>query len=70
MNRLLVVDDDIELCSLVTKYLELEGFEVKTVNEGEQGMELALSGKYALVILDVMLSTTMRRIVGAVDLLL
>jgi len=55
MNRLLVVDDDIELCSLVTKYLELEGFEVKTVNEGEQGMELALSGKYALVILDVML---------------
>lgn len=55
MNRLLVVDDDIELCSLVTKYLELEGFEVKTVNEGEQGIELALSGKYTLVILDVML---------------
>ena len=55
MNRLLVVDDDIELCSLVTKYLEREGFEVKTVNEGEQGIELALSGKYTLVILDVML---------------
>lgn len=55
MNRLLVVDDDVELCSLVTKYLEIEGFEVDAVHNGEQGIKRALSGKYALIVLDVML---------------
>ena len=55
LNRLLVVDDDSELCLLVTKYLEMEGFQVDTVNESEQGIRQALSGKYALIILDIML---------------
>ena len=55
MNRLLVVDDDSELCLLVTKYLEMEGFQVDTVNESEQGIRKALSGEYALIILDIML---------------
>ena len=55
MNRLLVVDDDSELCLLVTKYLEMEGFQVDTVNESEQGIRQALSGEYALIILDIML---------------
>ena len=55
MDRLLVVDDDSELCSLVTKYLEIEGFQVDTVNDGEQGIHRALSGKYALIVLDIML---------------
>jgi two-component system, OmpR family, response regulator CpxR len=54
-NRLLVVDDDAELCSLVARYLEAEGFEVDAVHGGEQGVERALSGKYSLVVLDVML---------------
>lgn len=55
LNRLLVVDDDSELCSLVTKYLAIEGFQVDTVNDGEQGIRRALSGEYALIILDIML---------------
>ena len=55
MDRLLVVDDDTELCSLVTRYLELEGFQVHTVNNGQEGIERALSGEYSLVVLDVML---------------
>ena len=55
MDRLLVVDDDTELCSLVTRYLELEGFQVDTVNNGQEGIERALSGEYSLVVLDVML---------------
>lgn len=55
INRLLVVDDDAELCSLVTRYLEAEGFEVDAVHGGEQGVERALSGEYSLVVLDVML---------------
>ena len=55
MDRLLVVDDDTELCSLVTRYLEAEGFRVDSVNHGQEGIERALSGEYSLVVLDVML---------------
>jgi len=54
-TRLLVIDDDTELCELVTEYLKPEGFEVDAVHDGEHGVERALSGGYALVVLDVML---------------
>jgi len=55
MNRILVIDDDIELCELLSDYLSSEGFVVETVHHGEEGAEKALSKEYALVILDVML---------------
>ena len=37
MNRLLVIDDDLELCELLTDYLGTEGFEVETAHEGNEG---------------------------------
>ncbi|MCD6580378.1 MAG: response regulator transcription factor [Desulfuromusa sp.] len=55
MNRILVIDDDIELCELLNDYLSGEGFAVETVNNGKQGAEQALAAEYILVILDVML---------------
>ena len=55
MNRILVIDDDIELCELLSDYLGREGFEVETVNQGDIGATQALAGEYALVVLDVML---------------
>jgi two-component system response regulator CpxR len=55
MNRILVIDDDIELCELLTDYLNSEGFEVDSVNHGEEGALRALAEEYALVVLDVML---------------
>jgi DNA-binding response OmpR family regulator len=55
LNRILVIDDDTELCELLSDYLSNEGFEVQTVNHGEQGALQALAGEYALVVLDVML---------------
>src|SRR6185295_8365421 len=55
MNRILVVDDDMDLCELLAKYLRHEGFEVEMVHDGEQGVERAMSGDYTLVVLDVML---------------
>jgi DNA-binding response OmpR family regulator len=54
-NRLLVVDDDAELCELVAEYLKPEGFAVEAVYDGERGIERAVSGEHALVVLDVML---------------
>lgn len=55
MNHILVIDDDIELCELLTDYLQPEGFKVETVNDSGQGIERALSGEHSLVVLDVML---------------
>ena len=54
-EQVLVIDDDVELCKLVTRYLTQEGFQIASVNGGASGAELALSGNYALVVLDVMM---------------
>ena len=55
MNRILIIDDDEELCELVSEYLTVEGFETTAVHDGETGLQKALSGEYDLVTLDVML---------------
>ncbi|MDA3903069.1 MAG: response regulator transcription factor [Desulfuromusa sp.] len=55
MNRILVIDDDIELCELLRDYLSGESFTVEAVNDGKQGAEQALASEYVLVVLDVML---------------
>lgn len=54
-NRILLIDDDAELCELLGEYLGQEGFAVESVNEGAAGLSRALSGEHALVVLDVML---------------
>lgn len=54
-TRVLVVDDDVELCELVGQYLKSQGFQIDAVHDGSAGVERALSGIYSLVILDVML---------------
>ena len=55
MDRVLVVDDDVELCDLVKEFLEPEGLQVEAVHNGNRGLERALTGEHALVVLDVML---------------
>lgn len=55
MNRVLIIDDDEELCELVSEYLTVEGFETECVHDGESGLKQAGSGEYDLAILDVML---------------
>jgi len=54
-QRILVIDDDAELCKLVARFLGAEGFDVETVRTGKQGVERALSGEHQLIVLDVML---------------
>lgn len=55
MDRILVIDDDVELCGLVSEYLAPEGFQVEAVHDGRTGLEKALNGNYLLIVLDVML---------------
>src|SRR5215470_8214649 len=55
MDKILIIDDDEELCDLVSEYLTVEGFQTTAVNDGVKGLEKASSGEYDMAILDVML---------------
>lgn len=55
MNRVLLVDDDVELCGMLKEYLEAEGFAVDVVHDGVHGADKALGDAYEVVVLDVML---------------
>ena len=52
MQQILVIDNDIALCQLVTEYLESNGYKVETVYDSTTGVERALSGEHALAVLD------------------
>lgn len=70
MTQVLLIDDDTELVGMFTEYLEQEGFRVACAHDGEAGAREALSGQYAMVILDVMMPRmngieTLRRIRAA-----
>ena len=54
-NRLLVIDDDAELCKLLSRFLGAEGFELHTTQSAVQGIQQSTSAEYDLIILDVML---------------
>jgi two-component system response regulator CpxR len=53
--RILLIDDDAELCTLLVEFLTREGFSVECEHEGTRGLDRALHGGFELVILDVML---------------
>ena len=53
--HILLIDDDTELCELLSQYLEQEGFTVSARHDGRDGLSAARSGDYAFLILDVML---------------
>lgn len=55
MNRLLIIDDDTDLCVLLAERLAADGFVLDAAHDGKRGLERAISGGYSLVILDVML---------------
>ncbi|MDO4545832.1 MAG: response regulator transcription factor [Bacillota bacterium] len=54
-KKILVIDDDVELCSLLTQCLGNEGFEVSCLNDGKQALTFLKSNQIDMVILDVML---------------
>ena len=54
-HRLLVIDDDQELCALIQEYLTPHGYDVVAVHDGLSGIDRALAEPFDAVILDVML---------------
>ena len=55
MESILVIDDDVEMCAMLAEYLQSEGLQVETVQNGEDGLKRALSGEHSLILLDIML---------------
>ncbi len=53
-TRILVVDDEEDLCEILQFNLETEGFEVDTAHSAEEALELDLT-RYQLILLDVMM---------------
>jgi len=55
MKKILIVEDDISIAEIERDFLEINGYETRIITDGLQGMKEAVSGKYDLILLDVML---------------
>ncbi len=54
-SAVLLIDDDEELVDLLQNYLQREGFTVGRSQDGETGVREALSGRYAIAVVDIMM---------------
>ncbi len=54
-TSILVIDDDINICEMLRVYFENEGYEVKTANDGAEGVSFFKIYEPDLVLLDIML---------------
>ena len=54
-TKILVIDDDINICDLLRMYLEKEGYEVRTANDGVEAMTVFRMYEPDMVLLDIML---------------
>jgi DNA-binding response OmpR family regulator len=52
-RRVLIIDDDRALSTLLSFVMRHEGFEVDAVNDGDSGVEMAVAGAYDAVVLDL-----------------
>lgn len=54
-GKILIIDDDLNICELLRLYIEKEGFDVVTANDGELGVRMFNKENPDLVLLDIML---------------
>ena len=54
-TKILVVDDDRNICELLKLYLENDGYTVFVANDGQEAVEMFQSKAPELVLLDIML---------------
>ena len=55
LTKVLVIDDDVNICELIRLYLEKDGYEVKTIYNGKNGIEAFSEYAPSIVVLDIML---------------
>lgn len=54
-QKILIIDDDVELATLLIDYLSLEGFEAKSAQNGLDGLTMLANDDFNLIVLDVMM---------------
>ena len=55
MKKVLIIEDDLDIAELEKDYLQLNGFHAEIVQDGADGLEMALSGRFDIVVVDLML---------------
>ncbi|WP_040204630.1 response regulator transcription factor [Neobacillus jeddahensis] len=55
MKKVLIIEDEKSIAELERDYLEINGFETDIVLTGDQGLQVAITQDYDLILLDVML---------------
>ena len=55
MNKILIVEDDLDIAEVERDYLQINGFEADIVENGIPGIERVKQNSYSLVLLDLML---------------
>lgn len=60
MKKILLIEDDLQICEVIEKYFSNKGTEIHSVHNGSDAMEKISDGleKYSLVLLDIMLPET------------
>ncbi len=55
MKRILIIEDDRDIAELERDYLQLNGYKAEIVQDGLQGLKKAVSGRYDVIVVDLML---------------
>lgn len=55
MSNILIIEDEAKIARFVQLELSHEGYEVETAGDGRKGLEMALSGRFDMIVLDLML---------------
>ncbi|MBS1989742.1 MAG: response regulator transcription factor [Cyanobacteria bacterium SZAS LIN-3] len=54
-QRILIIDDDLKFCRLISDYLQRYGFDIQSAHDGDSGLRLTAEKQWDAIILDVML---------------
>ena len=52
MSRILIIDDDVDMCSLLSRYLQRKGFEVDSAHNGAKGIAKVKESNFDVVLCD------------------
>lgn len=55
MKKILIIEDDINIAEMEKDYLELNGYSVEIVQDGNKGIDMVMGGMYDVIIVDLML---------------
>ena len=58
MKKVLIIEDDLNIAELERDYLQLNGYHAEIEQDGANGLEKALSGRFDIIVVDLMLPRT------------